>query len=173
LPSYETAYSAAIGKRYPNNRFVVFAYSNIINLPVGRMAPYQPRDGIKEPAAIALSALPDIQLSRNGPVRRDIDKKATTRTKIEDTSRAKDIDESLNPEANKGIEVSLHSEKAFSAQLHSHNSAAKHYDEALINYIIHTTFSEKDLAVAFAPKIKYAAASHFTSKDASGQGSYK
>ena len=172
LPSYETAYSAAIGKRYADNRFVVFAYSRIINVPTGRRAPYQPRKDIKISMTIAQASLPGRQTIASEKTLQDTDNAAITEDIIENTSHHTGISGSLNPEIEKGIEVSLNPEKKISApSLHS-NAVAKHYDEALINSINKNTLSDKNTAEQLSTTIENLEKSHFASKNTSSQGYY-
>ena len=41
MRAHETAYSATIGKRYPDNSLAPFAYSNITHVPLGKAIPNQ------------------------------------------------------------------------------------------------------------------------------------
>ena len=171
LPSYETAYSAAIGKRYPDDRFVVFAYSGIINVPPGRRAPNQPRKNIKESVTIMQVILPpDGQANASETTPQSTDNAAINDAIIENTSPGADNSGSLNPEIGKGIEVSLTPEKNISAHSIQSNATVKHYDETLICHVNKHTFSDNNIAEPRSSKIEHPEKFHFASKHNSGRG---
>jgi hypothetical protein len=57
-----SAYSASIGKRYPDDRLATFATSKVVHIPRGSMAPYQCGEG-----AIIPGTMPQASLSSQEP----------------------------------------------------------------------------------------------------------
>ena len=59
MRTHETAYSATIGKRYPDNSLAPFAYSNITHVPLGKVIPNQFKESQKE-SKLVFKAMPQL-----------------------------------------------------------------------------------------------------------------
>ena len=119
LPIDETDYSAAVGKRSPGHGFDVLAYSNIIHVPRGRMAPPQRKvdktmsvDNIEVTAAVR-------EIPGTGLTKDYYYDEALIDSRIKDTlyekGIEKDIDILLSPEK-KGPKKSHYASKNASGQ---------------------------------------------------------
>ena len=101
LPIDETDYSAAVGKRCPGHDFDVLAYSNMIHVPQGRMAPPQ-RSEDSTASGGNLQATETVREMRGSELATDYYDEALIDSKIKDTlykkGIEKDIDILLSPE---------------------------------------------------------------------------
>ncbi len=169
LPSYEAAYSAAIGKRYPDNKFVIFAYSDIINVPLGKTSPYQPGKALNESVKNTQTGSQEkITTTNESPLKYTAAE--TTEVTIETSMHDKGMKGSTNPECEKGIEVSLTSKNEIVVPTDIDRQTVKLYDEELIDSLNKRNFSNNDSTIQPFYKKEYSEKLHLMCKNKSGKG---